>query len=105
MNFVGGPPIEYIDKAEPGLDFNISNFLLKRMRHETTRSHLYRLLYNLWMALGIYGVCIPWCAELAWIPLVGGSLAYFGNQSMTISIFAVIVALLVDFFVLGMIWF
>lgn len=63
-----------------------------------------RAVWALWMTLAFYGVCLPFTAEMAFIPLIGGLLEMLNSQSGVILIFASFLTLINYMLINAIIW-
>ena len=79
----------YIDKAEAGTGFTMENFVLDKLHHQTVKVHRLRFVWWFWIILAFYGITVPFTAELAFIPMIGGLLLKFESQSSVMAIFAI----------------
>mmetsp|Transcript_17489 Transcript_17489/g.22155 ORF Transcript_17489/g.22155 Transcript_17489/m.22155 type:complete len:149 (-) Transcript_17489:268-714(-) len=73
-SYVGGVAISYIERAESSIEYELDDLLHFKLNQATNMAWRKRFLWYSWMAFGYYCVLIPWTAELAVIPIIGGCL-------------------------------
>ena len=75
--FIGGGTITYVDKAESGMDYTKENLLYHKLNKQTSKAHRLRVIWFIWLTCAIYLMLVPFTAELAKIPIIGGCLLKF----------------------------
>lgn len=71
---MGGVAVSYIERAEPGSDYELENLLYNKLNSTMKIAYGKRFLWYSWMACAYYCLMLPFTAELAFIPIVGGCL-------------------------------
>ena len=73
-SIIGGLAISFVDKAESGTDFNMYSLLERKLKKQRGKVRRLRFIWYFWMTVAFYGVFVPFTAELAVIPMIGGLL-------------------------------
>lgn len=64
----------YIERAEPGSDYELENLLYNKLNRSLKIAYRKRLLWYSWMTCAYYCLLLPFTAEVAFIPIIGGCL-------------------------------
>ena len=102
--YVGGVAISYIERAESGDDYELEDLLFRKLNKNKRKAWWLRLMWYIWMTFGYYCALLPWTAELARIPIVGGCLLRWHSQTAAIVIFAEMITFNSYCIVSGIIW-
>ena len=103
-NYVGGVAISYIERVELGTDYEIDNLLASKIKKSTQMAWNKRFLWYVWMAFAYYCLLLPFTAEIAFIPIIGGILNKCEMQSAAIGTFSLLLSLLTNNVVAGFLW-
>ena len=101
---IGGSPIVHIDKAESGTDYELEDLLWCRIRKQKNKVLRLRYIWFIWLMVATYLLMLPFTAECAIIPLIGGSLLKFESQSGAIALFALVSTIGLYNLITGLIW-
>ena len=101
---VGGPTINYIDRTEAGLDHGLKEMLLLRLEYQTSRTLFMRLNLFFWLWVAHCMIILPWCAELGWIPMVGGCISLYPSLTLATMLLALNVTICYIILVNAIVW-
>lgn len=101
---VGGLLTTYIDKAESGTDISMDALLYTKLIKQTAKVRRLRIVWFFWMTLSYYGVLVPFTAELAFIPMIGGLLLKLESQTGTMALYAAVVTTINFALIASFIW-
>ena len=73
-SIIGGLAISYLDKAESGIDYDVDDLVFAKLKKQRSKVRRLRIIWFFWMAVSFYLVLVPFTAEIASIPMVGGLL-------------------------------
>ena len=104
-SIIGGLTITYIDKAEAGTGFTLDELIFEKLKKQTQKVHRLRIIWFFWLTLAYYGITVPFTAQMASIPLVGGLLLRLTSQTGTMAIFAFMITLISGLFLIMIRWF
>lgn len=71
-NYVGGPIINSIDRAESEIDYGIKSMLLLKLEAQNQITLRMRFILLFWILLANFLLMMPWSSYLGFIPQVGG---------------------------------
>ena len=101
---IGGPALDHADKAEPGTNKGLKDLILANLDQQSWNTLVRRLTWFFWLQLSLFSVCIPFVAEMAIIPIVGGSLLRLESQALVMLCFTFILGCAIHFIITGVIW-
>lgn len=102
--YIGGVALSYIERCESGIDFELNEMLLLRLEKATTKAWWMRFNWYVWMAFGWWAMFLPWTAEMASIPIIGGCLIRWESQSAAMFVFADCITFVSYCIVSGALW-
>ena len=71
---IGGLAISFIDKAESGVELGMEALLYFKLRKQTKRVRWLRIVWFFWLTFSLYLCFVPFTAEMATLPMIGGLL-------------------------------
>ena len=89
-SIIGGLAISYLDKAESGIDYDVDDLVFSKLKKQRSKVRRLRIIWFFWMVVSFYLVLVPFTAEIASIPMVGGLLLALEHQTATMLIFGVV---------------
>ena len=73
-SIIGGLAISYLDKAESGTDYTVEDLVYQKLKKQRSKVIRLRFIWFFWMIISFYLVLVPFTAEIASVPMVGGLL-------------------------------
>lgn len=103
-SYVGGVAISFIERAELGSDYEMGTLLNHKLDRSVGTTKRRRVLWYIWLACAYYMILLPFTAELAFIPLIGGCLLKWHSQTLAIILFALLLSVATNQVVAGLLW-
>lgn len=73
-SIIGGLAISYLDKAESGMQYSIESLLYNKLHKQSSKTKWLRGIWLFWLSLSLYLLMVPFTAEMATLPMIGGLL-------------------------------
>ena len=75
-----------------------------KINKQKSKARRIRLIQIFWMTLAFYGILVPFTAEMATVPMIGGLLIKFESQTAVMSIFAFVLTFVNHTLYISIIW-